>query len=253
MNISDLIYQHYDKLNETDLQIWQYVSNHIHECQTQSIQEVALACNVAPSSIIRLTQKIGLEGFSELKFLLKWSERNDNVKLDFIPDIASELKATVDQLAAQDMSPIVAALASCNRVHIFATGDVQAHVALEFKRDFTRQNKLMNIIEGSSELDSILSNIYPNDMFVIISFSGNNPLAVTLAKYLAKIDITTLSIALAAECELKKLSTYYLAATSTSYQLPRNIKGTCPTHLFLIEQFLYLNYVHAKAKHLLDK
>ena len=73
MTLDELVESHYDELNENDLYIWQYIFHHKTECQKMSIQQLAHACNVSHTSIIRFTKKIGLDGYSELKVYLKWS------------------------------------------------------------------------------------------------------------------------------------------------------------------------------------
>ena len=41
MRLETLIEENYDKLNENDLSIWNFILRHKKECQTMSIQELA--------------------------------------------------------------------------------------------------------------------------------------------------------------------------------------------------------------------
>ena len=70
MSLDKLVESNYAQLNEIDLYIWQYILHHKRECQKISIHELAHECNVSHTSILRFTKKLGLEGFSELKFYL---------------------------------------------------------------------------------------------------------------------------------------------------------------------------------------
>ena len=58
MTLDELVESRYDELNENDLYIWQYIFHHKTECQKMSIQQLAHACNVSHTSIIRFTKKI---------------------------------------------------------------------------------------------------------------------------------------------------------------------------------------------------
>ena len=160
-----------------------------------------------------------------------------------IPKIATELKATIDQISTQDLEAVVKDIHQATRVHIYPTGDVQTHVAQEFKKDFTFKNKLMNVIDGSSELDSILNTLKPTDLFIIISFSGNNVSAITLAKLLNRLNQKSLGISLNNDNPLTRYCTNFVGFNSTPYQISSSHSGYCPSHLFLIEYFIYLKYL----------
>ena len=69
--LEDLVKEKYHELNENELYIWQYILHHKKETQKMSIQELAQRCNVSRTSILRFAQKLGLDGFSELKVYLK--------------------------------------------------------------------------------------------------------------------------------------------------------------------------------------
>ncbi|MDD3809784.1 MAG: MurR/RpiR family transcriptional regulator [Erysipelotrichaceae bacterium] len=243
MNLQELIYKNFDQLNEIDLYIWQYINHHQKECLAMSIQQLAKECNVSTTSILRLTKKIGLAGYSELKVLLKWQDQTGSFSHNTIPNIAAELKSTIDNLVGLDLMATVKDIHQADRIHIYPTGDVQTHVAQEFKKDFTFKNKLMNVIDGGSELDSILKTIKPNDLFVIISFSGNNASAITLAKLLNRLDLKSIGIAIDNGNPLSKYCTHYVGFNSTPYQFSSSQSGYCATHLFLIEYFIYLRYI----------
>lgn len=75
MRLETLIYENYNKLNENDKYIWSYILNNKKECENMSIQNLALKCNVSHTTILRFAQKLGLNGYSELKFYLKMENK----------------------------------------------------------------------------------------------------------------------------------------------------------------------------------
>ena len=71
MKLEALVYDNYKSLNENDKYIWKYILNNKKECENMSIQDLAANCNVSHTTILRFAQKLGLNGYSELKFCLK--------------------------------------------------------------------------------------------------------------------------------------------------------------------------------------
>ena len=77
MRLETLIEENYDKLNENDLSIWNFILRNKKECQTMSIQELAKQCHVSHTTVSRFTHKLGMEGYGELKIFLKWDSREE--------------------------------------------------------------------------------------------------------------------------------------------------------------------------------
>ncbi|MEG1462261.1 MAG: MurR/RpiR family transcriptional regulator, partial [Anaerorhabdus sp.] len=245
MKLEELIEQHYDLLNENDLYIWQYIYHHKLECQKMSIQELAHTCNVSHTSIIRFAKKIGLDGYSELKVHIKWSlERKDNFNNKMIQQISKELKDSVDMMGTKDFDEVLSCIDQASRIFVYTTGDVQYHVAQELKREFIYQRKIMHVIEGSSELDTVLNRVNKDDVFFIISLSGDNETAVTLVKYLKKMHITTIGIASDNGNLLSKYCDKYIGFQITHFAAGAFDKlYCCTTQFFIVVNMLFLRYL----------
>ena len=148
MTLEELIEEHYEQLNENDLYIWQYIYHHKRECHKMSIQELAHACNVSHTSIIRFAKKLGLDGYSELKVYLKWSlNKVSTFDHKVLPTCANEMKETIDYMETADFDQILQYIDEANRIFIYTTGELQHHVAQELKREFAYCKKIMHLIE----------------------------------------------------------------------------------------------------------
>ena len=78
MRLDEIINTHRQSLNDTDMVIWKYILQHREVARHISIHELAKACCVSSTTIVRFSQKLGLDGFGELKAILKmerWSSR----------------------------------------------------------------------------------------------------------------------------------------------------------------------------------
>lgn len=245
MTLEKLVNENYDKLNENDLYIWQYICHHKEECQKMSIQQLAKACNVSHSTIIRFTKKIGLDGYSELKYYLKWSLKEKN-KFNYqtLNDVTDELRETVNMMKNRDLDKILQLIHDAKHIYVYSTGDVQRHAAKELKREFIYCKKIIYVIEGGTELDNVLQNSTKDDVFILISFSGDNETVVTLAKALKGMKIPTIGIAIDKKNLLSQYVDEYIGFKTSTFQTGYfNNEYCCSVHYFLITNMLFLRYL----------
>ena len=253
MTLEELIEVHYNELNENDLYIWQYIYHHKSLCQKMSIQELSHHCNVSPTSIVRLTRKLGLEGYSELKLILKWSlEHHQHYDPRILRQSSIELKETIDDYESRDLDSLMEQIDKAKRIFVYASGETQYNAALEFKKDFTNARKIVHVIEGVAEIDPILHNSSQDDLYLLISLSGDNEIVVTLARALQRMKIPAIGIALNRQNLLSKYVPYYLGFNSTPCDIGLTTKTyTSTIHLFVILNrmfYKYIEYLHYKEK-----
>lgn len=245
MTLEEIVDQHYDVLNENDLYIWQYIYHHKKECQKMSIQELAHACNVSHTSIIRFAKKLELDGYSELKVYVKWMlDRTSSFDHNTLHRTAIDLKDTIDMMENHDFDEVCAMIDQAQRVFIYPTGEVQFNAAEEMKREFVYRRKILHVIEGQSELDNVLSRISKDDIFFIISLSGDNELGVTLAKVLQKMHIPSIGIAMDNGNLLSKNCTQFIGFKTNYFDTGCFDKHYCCTaQFFLIVNLLFMRYL----------
>lgn len=245
MTLEELVDENYEKLNENDLYIWQYIYHHKRECQKMSIQELAHTCNVSHTSIIRFAKKLGLDGYSELKVYLKWSmDRKSDFDTQILHSVVRELKSTLEMMETRDFDELFDCLNKAHHIFIYATGEVQFHAAQEFKREFAYRKKIMHVIEGRTELDTVLNKANRDDLFILISLSGDNETVVTLAKVLQKMKIKTIGIGLHNHNLLSKYCHEYIGFRTTYFNTGYFDKRYCCTgHFFMIVNMLFLRYL----------
>lgn len=243
--LEELVEKNYDNLNENDLYIWQYIYHHKRECQKMSIQDLARACNVSHTSIIRFAKKLGLDGYSELKVHLKWGlENKSNFDSHVTTSVAKELKDTINMLETGDFDNILRLIDEAKRIFVYGSGQVQDHAAQEFKREFAYRRKIMHVIEGHSEIDTTLHYVNTSDLFILISLSGDNETVVTLAKTLRRLNVKTIGIALDTNNLLSKYCDEFIGFKTTSFHTGFiDVRYNCTAHFFLIVDLLFIRYL----------
>ena len=250
MNLTDLIYKYYHELNETDFGIWYYIKNNREECLNLSIHDIALNCSVSHTTILRFAKKIGLAGFSELKVYLKWEAENQmEFDDDCIENTIFEYRETLRRMKEKDCDKIFQLIDQANRLCVYGSGEVQKHAAKELKRIFMHRQKLIHVVEGTTEAITLANSLSESDVFFIISLSGNNPFIINFVKKLKARGIKVISITKFGSNELQKLSDEHLSFQHhyvyTGYHADRY---TSTAHFFLLTDMLFLKYLEYKKR-----
>lgn len=245
MKIEELVYENYKKLNENDIYIWNFILNNKNVCRNMSIQELASNCNVSHTTILRFAQKLGLQGYSELKVYLKWdSKSNYSFNEEEINNTYNDMIKTMDILKKQDLSEAFEILDNANRIYVYGSGAVQKSVAKEIKRNLLSLGKLVNVLEGRDEITTIIRNLKENDVFFLISLSGENKFMNSFANTLKENGIKIISITEVGNNKLSQLSDVSIQFyTHPVAKIDEGLEIYPVSQFFVINEFLLLKYL----------
>lgn len=248
IKFENLIYKNYKKLNENDKHICNYILNNKVECEDMSIQDLALNCNVSHTTILRFAQKIGLKGYSELKFCLKLENNKEYIfEKAKIINMYQDINKTMDILIKKDFSDICYLLDNCKKIYVYGTGEVQKNAAKELKRNFLYVGKLVDVIEGKDELEILNNYITEEDIIFLISLSGENKVINKFAKNLNKKGTKIISITQSGNNSLSKGSDMSIQFyTHEVAQLEDNLQIFLSSQFFIINEFLLIKYLEYK-------
>ena len=223
MTLEELVNSKLDKLNPTDLIVWRYIYAHKKECCYISIYDIADNCNVSRTTVLRFAKKLGLDGFSDLKMMLKMeiSQAREKPSMDIAEATVNLCKNVGEEIAKQDFTRLNKLLHNAKRIFVYASGHVQKNVASEISRLFVNCNVLVYEIKGPDEIGIILKNITENDLFIIISLSGEskNPI-ISLTKLKSNtlatlstenIYVTPIDLPATVDFEYKSMLGFFLA------------------------------------------
>lgn len=215
MRLDELVNENYNKLNENDLLIWQYIQKHKKECCSISIEELAKKCCISRTTISRFTQKISFEGFREFKMHLKLEYEADKTKKDvLLDDVCLNYEKCIRTARDMDMQEICRHIYQAHRLFVFGTGESQNAAAQMIKRMFMYAKRFFVTLAGNSELTMALEDMEPEDFLIIISLSGENELAVRAAKKARSKGAYILSLTVLSNNTLARLSNKSLYITT---------------------------------------
>lgn len=183
--LDHLVQANYDSLNENDLQIWNYITQHKRECIDIKIEQLAEICHVSRTSILRFTKKISLNGFSELKFKLKQDEENQHQLTDMdIKEFNDIYLQSVNIIKEYDFLPACEVLNQAKRVFSYGIGEVFSGVMQILKSNLFLMNCMINPIQGTGEMQFVINQINTEDAVILFTMSGNDSITLNFAKQL---------------------------------------------------------------------
>ncbi|WP_455542772.1 MurR/RpiR family transcriptional regulator [Intestinibacter sp.] len=249
--LETLVYNNYENLNDNDKYIWDYILHNKEKCEKISIKELSQNCNVSHTTILRFAQKLGLNGYSELKFYLKLENKKsgncDEIKMhNFVDDI----DRTMDMMMKRDYTDIFNLLDSCDRIYAYGSGEIQKNAIKEFKRIMLTAGKLVNVIEGREETVSILKYITQNDVIFLYSLSGENERFNKFAEDLKDRGVKIISISQVGNNTLSKISDINIQFyTRIMTNMGGDLNIYSDAQYFIVSEFILLKYIeHIKRK-----
>lgn len=251
MKIDELINKYYDRLTQNDLHIWKYINSHKEECCNLSIHELAARCNVSKTTILRFAKKLSLQGYSELKVYLNWEKNyvnEENLDDVFVDNICDSWKSSINDIKEKDFTDINEMIYKSKRVFVYGTGTLQVGVAQELKRMFLYCGEIFYMVEGGNETEMILNNITSDDLFILVSLTGNSESAIKLAKQLLVKNIPFISITKLKNNELARMSTKSIYIATSVVEFGNGIYHEASNLFFLLSEVLFLRYASYKKK-----
>lgn len=244
MKLDELVNENLDKLNPTDLIVWRYICAHKKECCYISIYDIAKSCNVSRTTVLRFAKKLSLDGFSDLKMMLKMdvNQAREKPSMDLAQAAINLCHKVGEEIAKQDFTRLNKLLHHAKRVFVFASGHVQKNVSNEILRLFVNCNIFIYEIKGSSEFDTILKFATPDDLFIVVSLSGESKSVVELAQKLHTYKIPVISITRLKSNTLALLSTENIYITPVELPASLDVNYESLVGFFLVVEMWFVSY-----------
>lgn len=251
--LQDRITRFQTKLTETDLLIWSYIISHKKQCLTMSINDLAKACIVSRTTIMRFCQKIGFDGFSEFKYHIKAELMQESALLSEIEgEILANHIQTIENLEKKDFSAICAMMANANRIFIYGSGDIQNLVSSYMKLLFLHNGLLVYDFDAVSINEQFYKIIQPDDLVFLITLNGESETVVKLAKQLKQRHIDTIGLTKLRNSTVAKLCTETIFVLNP--EIRPSDKAAYPfestSTLFFVIEYLLLKYDAWQKQHI---
>ncbi|OQP05166.1 MurR/RpiR family transcriptional regulator [Geobacillus sp. 46C-IIa] len=200
------------QLTHAEKHVLYYIDGHVEQAKQLSLTAMAEKNNVSTTTIIRMCHKLGLEGFSELKYILKTiDDQAIPVGENTIERYKADMNQTLDSLERKHVEEISQLIFEANRVLIVAVG-LSKMIGEYFSKLLIQVNKPSSYVYESHIIDLLPNMIQPKDMVIFISSSGETKTIVQAAEKLRFKNVETVAITNNADSTLAKLVRKHISA-----------------------------------------
>ncbi|PNY20368.1 MurR/RpiR family transcriptional regulator [Streptococcus parauberis] len=191
MSLKELVQKTKTPLTENDWLIFDYLEQEASPWLL-TIQDISLACHVSTTTIFRFCQKLGLNGFSQLRVLLKHSRDDKNlVSRKHFQEIYHQV---VDYIANFDSKSLLEHIKSADTIFIFARTELELRLAKDFQRIFFPLGKVQVILPSNQALLSSQSKMINQILWVLqIDSTDEFPVELQSVSWLNHIYLVLLS------------------------------------------------------------
>ena len=224
MNLETLENEHFSELNETDKEIIQFINRNRAMVRESSLAAVATESLFSKSSIFRVCQKLGLTGFSQLKYLLQ-EEANQvqDVNIDFVSQTVKSVLWMSNQFKSTKLEDMYKVLSDASTVFIYSTGWEQQIVAQQLQRNLYLAGKMaFSFPSAVDEMSLQRTHIDANDALIVISYSGMNETVLKMVQNFNLQGVKTIAFTSFRQNRLSQIASYNLyydtVAKNVQYQ-----------------------------------
>lgn len=207
----EVIKLNYDRLNDTEKEMCSYLADHLEELADLSINDMAKMLQSSRSSVLRMAQKLGYRGYSEMKYEMKLAaETAEVVPANLEEQFRKDVSRTFDLLEQVNFMPLLQAMEQADHLIIYATGFVQNNYSKQLSSELFMAGRHNYLISGESNFEITARTLTERDLVILVSFSGNTPGIQNT--------VNLLNVRKVPLCSITKLSSNFLTSASR-YQL----------------------------------
>lgn len=190
-NLRSMVYENSNKLNDSEKQIIQFVLNNPKDCSKLSLARLAKKLYVSESAIFRLCKKLGLTGYSELKFDLAELAESKQKPIKIENNFARELSRVNDDVLKyfkqRDFDSLYHDLDDASTIYIYSTGWQQELIAQYLAHELFIVGKHATVLPSAlDELKAVSRFAKKGDILFVISFTGDNE---TINEEITKLEL----------------------------------------------------------------
>lgn len=185
-----------EKWNDTERQILSYLLANQQEVTTKSVQAVAAETYTSPSSVMRVSKKLGFSGFAELKYYLRSQVEGGKIAVprSRVDLQLQDINATLASLQRQDFDLLAQHILDAGTVYCIGTGMAQRNAMREFAKSLLNNGIRAVQISDLKEFLLVVPLMKPTDLVVLASLSGETKDFVDIPARLSLRNIPLLAV-----------------------------------------------------------
>jgi DNA-binding MurR/RpiR family transcriptional regulator len=191
MRFEERVHKFEYKLNDTDDQVVEYISQNKELVVAKSIQHLAATLFTVPNTITRLSKKLGYDGFSQLKNSLK--DELDTAKNADEDSSYYYIQKTFELLDMERIETIARMIHEAKHVLFFGVGDT-ADFCEMMVRHLRVAGKASEFSLHRHEMLHMMEQMTKQDVLFLISLSGETQQVLEMAEKAKEKGISIVSL-----------------------------------------------------------
>lgn len=241
-----------------ETEVIHFIQSHEHQLKEATIQQIAKACYVHPSTLIRIAKKAGFNGWVHFKeaFLAEneylegnFQEVDANLPFlenDGIMSIANKVAAlermtiedTLSLLHHDDLQRAKQLLLKAKKIVLFSSNS-NTLISQAFMLKMKRIKRDVTIVTTSGESYYEAYNCTPDTCAILISYTGENKMMLRTAKILQEINVPILTLTSIGDSTLSTFSSAILRITTRERLYSKISNFTINTSICYLLDVLY--------------
>lgn len=230
------------KFNDTEDIIIEYIRKHKPQVVKLSIKALANKFFTVPNTILRLSKKMGYDGFSELKNSLK-AELSQSDYISYENErqgYSLNIKKTLNLIDYEMLDRIVDHIHKARRIIFYGVGDTISICQIAVK-ELSLKNPNVTFCLHPHDMIYTLHTVTEHDILFLVSLSGETKSILEIAELAHSKNCQIVSLTHIQENSLEKLATYHLYCYSPTIKV-NDFNVTDKTPLLLVLRALTEHY-----------
>lgn len=224
MSVVNKIVSRRTQLSANARKIADWITSNVEQAASLTSQELAQAINVSQSSIVKFTQRIGFKGYSEFKLALtedigrkhaiQTTPLHSNILADdpfsvisqkLVQEKTDAMIQTTNALSLDTCTEAIRLLDGANRVQVVGIGG-SALTAKEFSFKLLKLGITALAEQDSHVQIAIARTLTPQDVQVVISFSGERKDVLIAAETAKEQGVKVIALTSARKSKLRSIA-----------------------------------------------
>lgn len=173
----ELSHEVQEKLTTSEKVIIDFLNDNATKLTTMSIVDIADLTFTSPATVSRAIRKVGMNGFTELRYRLLNQDKQDSQVLAYqgvnriLEKSLIEVSRTIENIKLRDVVEIVKAIDKAKRIYLFARG-LSELVAQEFDAKIKLMGYNAFLISDPNIMVKLAKNIKSDELVIAFSLRG---------------------------------------------------------------------------------
>lgn len=170
-----------EKMTDTDIYIWKYISKNVEESKKLTINELGEKCNVSRTTILRFCKKLGLSGYKPFKTYLQTLSSYDTKNP--VQKLSKLYQEVISIFSTKDMKNLFEDIYNSNKIYILSNKE-SSSIRESMKNKFFKYGKFFVNLSHELESNTVINSADSRDFFIFILTSELSESNIELIKRL---------------------------------------------------------------------